>query len=145
MAKLCRKLHRCTWNFEPSKESFSNDSSRQQMDNSSFSRKVASSVKYNTNIIRIFFSFRDQRSPRAIFRNSFYNPLKGLMTRVLPSNAFPTRYFSGKETESFSYGADVGLDNSVQSFVKFSFVVRIVRRPVTSSSVLEPRNSRWNN
>lgn len=67
------------------------------------------------------------------------------MTRVLPSNAFPTRYFSGKETESFSYGADVSLDNSVQSFAKFSFVVRIVRRPVTSSSVLEPRNSRWNN
>lgn len=121
------------------------------MDNSSFSRKVASPVKYNTNRFSSRFVL-DQRSPREIFRNSFCNPLKGLMTRVLPSNAFPTRYFSGKETESFSYGADVSLDNSVQSFAKFSFVVRIVRRPVTSSSVLEPRNSpggiitiSWNN
>lgn len=112
------------------------------MDNSSFSRKVASSVKYNTNRFSSRFATKDRHEQ---FFEILCNPLKGLMTRILPSNTFPTRYFSGKETESFSYGADVSLDNSVQSFAKFSFVVRIVRRPVTSSSVLEPRNSRWNN
>lgn len=86
---------------------------------------------------RFFFSFRElvTKDRRGQF---FETRLKGLMTRVLPSNAFLTRYFSGKETESFSYGTDVSLDNFVQSFTKFSFVVRIVRRPVTSSNLLEP-------
>lgn len=93
-------------------------------------------VKYNQRIDFLFVS-RKNKDRCGQFFETWYSVER--INDSCPSNALPMRYFSGKETESVQlWSGVVSLDNSIQSFTKFSFVARIVRRPVTSSNLLEP-------